>query len=308
MASQRAFPHPELVDTVVVAKDGDYPDALTASSLAGVVGSPILLSPSTSLDTYTQEELERLKPSTVYIVGGEASLNSNVEAQINAISSHPDVKRLGGTDRYDAGNNIARAAYGLMDTKPTEVFLTTGDNFPDALAISPFAVSLNIPVLITQSKQTSEGVISFIQDYNIDTVTIVGGPNSVSTDTENYLRDTLGLNVERIGGADRYEAASNVVRELLDRYSLSPSLIGVTTGDKFPDALSGGASLGARGGIMILTPTSSLHASAKRALDLVKATRPAIEILGGPKPLKKPLILSLCANTLRLSASVCKSR
>jgi putative cell wall-binding protein len=169
-----------------------------------------------------------------------------------------------------------------MDTKPTEVFLTTGDSFPDALAVSPFAVSLNIPVLITQSKQTSEGVISFIKDYNISTVTIVGGPASVSVGTEDYLRDTLGINVSRIGGADRYQAASSVVTTLLERYSLTPTLIGVTTGDKFPDALSGGASLGARGGIIVLTPTGSLHPHAKAALDIVKGNRPDVEILGGP--------------------------
>jgi hypothetical protein len=71
------------------------------------------------------------------------------------------------------------------------------------------------------------------------------------------------------------------VATLLQRYGISPAVIGLTTGDKFPDALSGGAALGAMGGVMVLTPARVLHDSARSTLDALKAISQDLVIFGG---------------------------
>lgn len=67
-------------DTVYLARGTDFPDALAGGPAAGAQGAPVLLSPRTCLPEVVVDELERLRPDRVVLLGGPGALGSGVEA------------------------------------------------------------------------------------------------------------------------------------------------------------------------------------------------------------------------------------
>lgn len=66
-------------DGVYLATGLNFPDALTGSALAGHQGSPVLLVQPTFAPNHTIEQLERLTPRTVFLLGGEGAIGHEVE-------------------------------------------------------------------------------------------------------------------------------------------------------------------------------------------------------------------------------------
>jgi surface protein len=278
-ASRKTFPDASQVSTVIVAFSHNFPDALAASALAGATGAPLLLSATDSLDAVTLDELKRLSPAKVYIVGGEGVISAAVLSELQALPSTPQVSRLGGGDRYATARLIAEEA--LRNGAPTtEVFLATGKNFPDALAVSPFAAYRKVPVLLTEPGALSSDAKAFIAENNVKKVTIIGGEAVVSAEVFSEL-ESMGVGVSRLFGDERYATARVATEALTSHYGMNPTLVGVATGDNFPDALAGGVALGIRGGVMALTPTGTLNANAEAVLSALKANLPDVEIFGG---------------------------
>jgi putative cell wall-binding protein len=71
--------------TAYVATGTVFSDSLSASALAGRDGGPLLLVRPDSLPAEVADELRRLYPSRVVIVGGPASVSDGVRAAIAAL-------------------------------------------------------------------------------------------------------------------------------------------------------------------------------------------------------------------------------
>lgn len=80
MVSQTAFPS-AASKAAVVASGSSFPDALAASSLAGHLNAPILLTDPKTLSNATANELDRLDADTIYIIGGTNAVSNNAEKQ-----------------------------------------------------------------------------------------------------------------------------------------------------------------------------------------------------------------------------------
>lgn len=65
-------------EVVYIATGTAFPDALAAAPIAGRQGGPVLLVAPTSLPTSVANELRRLSPNRVVIVGGAASVSDGV--------------------------------------------------------------------------------------------------------------------------------------------------------------------------------------------------------------------------------------
>ncbi|MDP2622993.1 MAG: cell wall-binding repeat-containing protein [Actinomycetota bacterium] len=112
----------QLVDVVYIATGENYPDALAAGPATGGEG-PILLVTQNSIPQPTIDELIRLNPKTIFIVGGEAVISAAVEAQLDNYTTGA-VIRLAGSNRY------ATAAAISEDTFPvTGAFSCAGRGF-----------------------------------------------------------------------------------------------------------------------------------------------------------------------------------
>ena len=82
---QTAFP--DHSDYAVLASGDNFPDALAASSLAGALHAPIILTSSSTLSDEARSEIQRLNVKTVAIVGGPFAVSAAVEHQVAQITS-----------------------------------------------------------------------------------------------------------------------------------------------------------------------------------------------------------------------------
>lgn len=73
-------------DNVVLTSGASFSYSLYATTLASKLGAPILLTEKDSLDSYTKQEMIRLKPKKVIIVGDSTDISKDVEDEIKEMS------------------------------------------------------------------------------------------------------------------------------------------------------------------------------------------------------------------------------
>lgn len=135
-------------DGVVAARSDIFADALVGGPLAGVMGGPVLLSETATVEDAVVEEARRvLRPGgAVYLMGGHAALSPEVEARFLAAGMR--VHRVSGTNRFDTAVQAAN----LVNPAPTEILLASGENFADALSPpSPTACGWR-PATVTRNR------------------------------------------------------------------------------------------------------------------------------------------------------------
>lgn len=249
-ASSQSF---DRARTAVVASAEAFPDALAAVQLADAVGGPVLLTPPGQADRRVIDELERLGAREAVVVGGEAAVGPRVATQLR--TSGVQVTRIGGADRYETSVAIARAALGRRgaSTAP-RVLVTTGENFPDALAAGPLVGHSDTPlILAAPSPEHNDGARRFLDRVNASRATFIGGPNAVSPAVANHL--AAGRSTDRIAGSDRFETARRLTAAAVDAGAGRRDVL-IATGRNFPDALAAGPAALARGGVLVLTEPS----------------------------------------------------
>lgn len=224
--SQTGWPNGS--NTVYLSR-GDLPiDALTGSVLASKTSSPILLTNTKSLNPEIKQEIIRLKPITLTLLGGEGALSKNVSDELTKLGYK--VNRVAGINRYETGVRVAN----LITSN--EVFITTGNYSPDALSIAPYAGLKQIPILYTPSKSLPAEVAKYIKDKKITKATLIGGEGVVSKGIEQQLK-SLGVGtIERVGGLDRYATSTAIVKKYRTQFA---NTIFLASGRSFVDALPG---------------------------------------------------------------------
>lgn len=229
-------------NSIILSNYLAYADALTAGPFAYKQNAPILLTHPKQLTESTKTEISRLKAAKVYVVGGAGSISENVVNQLKQRGL--TVERIGGQDRFEVSVNIAKKL-----SNNGKAIIANGLNFPDALAISPYASRNEFPIFLTRPKEIPKNVKDQIKDKGISSAIVVGGDASVSQSVLNHLPQPV-----RIGGKDRYEVAANVVYQL----GLNKDRIAITTGLTFADALTGSVYAAKYGMPLLLTRSNAL--------------------------------------------------
>ncbi|MDI3090172.1 cell wall-binding repeat-containing protein [Priestia megaterium] len=209
-------------NTIVLARGDLFADALSGVPLAHKLNAPILLTRSDKLPAPTKKEIERLKTKNVVILGSPIAVSDSIEKTIKQMGIK--VKRIAGKDRYETSVAISKE---LGATKEKAV-IATGENFPDALSIAPYAAEKGYPILLTKPTSLPKVAKDFLKGYK--STLIVGGEPAVGKEVETSLP-----NPERIGGATRYQTAAKIIEEKYD----TNNLIYISTGENFADALTG---------------------------------------------------------------------
>lgn len=184
-------------------------------------------------------------------------------------------------DRYLTAVAISQTGWQNSDY----AVLARGDDFADALSAGPLAHRYGAPILLTKPKEISKDTLNELRRLGVKHIFIVGGPQAVSPDVENTLEE-LGITVERIYGADRYETAVRVA-EIVGH----EGRIFLAVGNNFPDALSASAIASQLGIPVLLTAKDSLPSSVASYLKLNPAEH--IYILGGSNVISEELENSL---------------
>ena len=183
------------------------------------------------------------------------------------------VDRVAGANRFETASDIAEEVGG------TTAVLANGFSFADALAISPGAHALELPVLLTGAAELSDEAAGYIDSANVDTVIIVGGTAVVSQSIQDELEDA-GIDVTRLAGTNRYETGVEIAEFHLDNGFSADELV-LATGEKFADALAGGPMASQLLAPMILTQTDVLTPVTQDFIEAVAPEADTIYILGG---------------------------
>jgi putative cell wall-binding protein len=247
-----------LSKTVVLATDENFPDALSASYLAGQLNTGILLTPTDYLSDSAASAIRLEGIQTVDVVGGMYAISSNV---INTLQASPvyncggetetslgeniTVQVIEGPTEYDTSADIAQyfakqdvgqaafpGAYGSFNdttggesaSGPTSAVPTaivaTGESFEDATAASVMGYAKHFPVILTTGEALSSQAQTALVNDNIQQVILVGGPDAVSDATVASI-EGLGIDVLRIAGQDYTDTAQELARFELNSSSNS---------------------------------------------------------------------------------------
>lgn len=242
---------PTTADTIILVNYKAFADALSAAPLAYYKNAPILLTELDHLTEASKTEIRRLSPKEVIIIGSEGSVSNKVVSGLIDINV-PNVRRIGGSDRYEVSAAIASEL-----PSSSKIVVADGTNFPDALAIAPYAARNNFPILLTLPGRLPETIKAAIASRQPQSSIVVGGPSSVSSEVANQLPSHL-----RIGGNDRFEVAANVIRQL----NLNTSKSFLTTGYTFADALTGSVLAAKQNAPILLTHPSYLPAATNKII------------------------------------------
>jgi putative cell wall-binding protein len=227
---------------------------------------------------------------------GVANLTSAGSADVFVSKlADPAVVRLAGANRFETAAAVA-AGHHMLGA--ASAFVSTGANFPDALAGAAAAGLVGAPLLLTGSIPAATA--SALDALHPTGIVILGGTAVVSTADQTALG--AWAPTTRLAGPNRYETAI-AISQWAYPVAGSAEVVVVATGQNFPDALAAGAVATALGGPVLLTPTDSLHPDV--ATEISRLDPDLIIVAGGPAAINDAVFAQLGAikPTVRVSGA-----
>ncbi len=206
--------------------------------------------------------------------------DSQAEALINNWTPISNKKyssvRLSGQDRFETASKIAE---GFDNGTVSNVVITSGYNFPNALSGSVLAKKLNAPILLG-GNASSENIsaLMYIKSHlsKEGTVYILGNEGEVNNDIVTNLKDLGYLNIKRLSGDSKYETIKTINDEI-DAKEGTPIVI--AGGNVFADGLSISTIAASKGYPIVLSDSNALSESAIGTIKKVKPSK--VYIVGG---------------------------
>ncbi|PTU57315.1 hypothetical protein DBB34_04475 [Sphaerisporangium cinnabarinum] len=274
------------VPVAYVANGQAFPDALSGGAAAVVGGAPVLLVASTAVPTPVLQELERLRPGRIVVLGGTGVVPGAVVAQLEGLTQG-GVTRLSGADRFATSAAISAATFA---PGPDVAYVANGLAFPDALSAAPVAGAERAPVLLVGPTSVPASVEGELLRLRPGRIVVLGGAGSVSAAVADQLATLAPGGVTRTAGADRYATSAAVSARA---FSPGVPVVFVANGLDFPDSLSGAPAAGIGGGPVLLTASTRIPASVAAELDRLDPAR--VVVLGGAGAVSEPVREALSA-------------
>lgn len=291
--TQSAFPAGN--DTVYLASGEDYPDALAGAAVAGKLTAPLLLSPTNTLPGKVANELLRLAPKRIVLLGGTGALSDALAAQLTQLRPAAEITRIAGADRFATAAQLATTTY---SSGAPSIYLANGLDFPDALAAAAAAGDASSPVLLTAPGRLSESTRAAIASLRPARIVVVGGAGAVSPAVVAAAEQAGGVRAVRYGGANRFETA-----RLLATAAFHPRAQRIVVANAFdyPDALVGAGIAAMAHSPVLLTSADTLPSDTRTALQTLQPER--VSVAGGPAVVSEAVRAALGEVTgLRLAA------
>ncbi|EEJ53075.1 cell wall-binding repeat-containing protein [Mobiluncus mulieris] len=198
--SRRAFPGSAA--EVYLARLDNPVDALAASVMPN---GPILLVPTDgNVPPAVFEEIKRLNPGKVVLLGGKSAISDNVAGQITTYTGKNTV-RVSGANRVATAAAIASYAYpgGNPTVYVADAMGADGKGSPDAVAAG---VLTDGPIItVTANGGDIATAAQTVKALGANRVVALGGKAAVSDATLNQVAG--GSATDRISGPNRYQTS-----------------------------------------------------------------------------------------------------
>lgn len=198
-----------------------------------------------------------------------------------------EVERLAGADRYETAMLVAQEA----PEGSAEVLVASGQDFPDALALSAAAGAAPGSLLLTRSDLVPARTVEEIQRQagagGLDDLSVAGGSLVVQPDVVAALSALAGTDATVLAGEDRYETAAAIAQATVEPGATAY----VVSGSDYPDALTAGVLAGPDHASVLLSKTESLPAAT--AAQLVAQSPDRIVVVGGAEAVSDTVLEQL---------------
>ncbi len=230
---------------VFVSSGANFPDALAAGPAAALYKGPLLLVPRDGvLPAVVADELRRLDPQQIYLVGGASAISDVMVSQLRDFAGGID---FGGANRYDTAAQVAET----FGDRGKTVFIATGANYPDALAGGAAAGRLGGTLLLTARDQLPAETVEAFGGLDPSRIVLLGGTSAISESVRAQIQAVLpGVAVERAAGSDRFATAAAISALT---FPGTAGAVYLATGAGFPDALAAAPVAGPDGAPLLLT-------------------------------------------------------
>lgn len=249
--SKASFVAPQTA--VFVASGEEFPDALAGGPAAAKRQAPLLLVRPGGVPSAVMNELKRLSPSRIYLLGGVGAVSESAARSLRTVAP---TTRLSGADRFATA---AATSKSFFAAGTSTAYVAKGLDFPDALAGGAAAAKQGAPMLLTQTASLPAATRTELSRLKPKTVVVLGGTGAVSSAVTSRIQSLLPTaKVVRRGGADRYATAASIVRGAWPAGSDSAFY---ATGANFPDSLAGTPAAAVNGAPLMLTGKSCMPAA-----------------------------------------------
>ena len=200
---------------VLIGRDDVFVDSMTSGVLQG--DSPLLLVPPAGpVPDLVLDELARVGPSRVTLLGGENAVQPAVAEQLSAAGYTVD--RRQGASRFETAIAIAEDGPATSTAILARAFPApdAGDptqGFADSLAAGGMAAENGWPILLTETDRLTPATADYMATAGFDRVLIMGGTAAISQATEDAVATMVGQ-VDRIAGPTRFGTGVEVAKEL----------------------------------------------------------------------------------------------
>ena len=267
--------YPNTAPVVYIASGAAFPDALSAAPAAAAQGGPLLLTYPGEIPASVADELRRLKPAKIVVVGGNAAVSPTVVQQLREIQEYVGVPNnvhvLAGADRFETSRMIAQYAFPGVRA----AYLATGSSFPDALSAGAAAGSRRVPVVLVNSNNAYVDQPTAELLWAMDDIAVVGGPAAIPASFVSSLSSLSSNPIRRLAGDDRF-LTSVAIND--DAFPASTTAY-LATGVSFPDALAGAAAAGVTKSPLYVSFTGCVPAAVKSSIIAKGAS--TVVLLGG---------------------------
>ncbi|WP_414834484.1 SpoIID/LytB domain-containing protein [Bacillus altitudinis] len=183
--------------TVVIVSRDAFDHAISVTPLAYKLGAPILYTNIEKLTKTTENQLKKMNPDNILIVGNTKSISTAAE---KSIKKYGKVRRISGKDKFEISQKIAKEMGNYK-----QAIVVGGNSFMNGIAIASYASRKGYPILLTKKDS--------IPSYKMPSkVIIIGSTKSTGQKVENQIKKTS--QVTRISGANRYELSVNIIKKL----------------------------------------------------------------------------------------------
>jgi len=182
---------------IAVATGEDFPDALSIASIAAKKNMPILLSPKAALPDNIKTYVQQKGIIKSYIIGGTGVISDSVMRPL------PGAERIGGVDRFATNTQVLNKFENELNFE--KAYISTGNDFPDALAGSALAAKTSSPIILmdkTVSNMTKDYInrmFPLIKQFGV-----LGGEGVVPSSALQEINPEISVNGNTQGNLNNF--------------------------------------------------------------------------------------------------------